>query len=634
MSNRVLKKLQGDDDLDKLKEELQLTSSEDEETVQISSGNKKPTLANAFDLLGEEDDVEEDHSPIENHPEPSAESLGTKPRKKKTKKKAKNVKTAVEDEIDLDDVELQENPHFASNGTKPVKSRYFLSIEKKDLDPENELRRIFGARVVQKDQKRRVRGRIHIKPTWLVTPNMHWAQMGKSGLSCSIDCHKDNCTYFKYEHKREYRKIQQQFWAAVDSLNPENIIGLVNAYPYHIDSLLQLSDICRMGDDVQTAAELIERALFVLESALPPSFNFAAGTCRLEYRIRENRALFLALFKHLTTIGQKSCYRTALEFCKLLYSLDPEADPLAVVLMIDFYAIKAQEYAWLIEFFNELEPVKNLSQLPNFAYSIALAYFYLKDEEESKMKAEEMLVEAILMFPGVLTAMLDKCSIQADARVLGNEYFSQTADSQSPALNQLVQLYVGRTYHVWKDPCLLPWLETASNKAVSFLEDPANAESVSEYTEKRKRRYQGSPRNILRHIILSEIKDATATLPADLAETPLMGFDPLPPTDSVDSYARVVNRVSEQGLLSSFFRSLMPSYNPNATDGPIVSVGFGDDNQAAGGGEEGTGEQLRRSVNSLVSAMRDLLTNIHLPDVTGNEEDRDDDGSWTDDSIE
>ena len=32
---------------------------------------------------------------------------------------------------------------------------------------------------------------------------------------------------------------------------------IVNRHPYHIDSLLQLSEICKMQEDSQMAAELI-----------------------------------------------------------------------------------------------------------------------------------------------------------------------------------------------------------------------------------------------------------------------------------------------------------------------------------------------------------------------------------------
>lgn len=75
------------------------------------------------------------------------------------------------------------------------------------------------------------------------------------------------------------------------------------------------------------------------------------------------RALFIAVFKHLMFVGARACYRTALEFCKLLLSLDPEGDPLGVLLAVDFYALRAQKYEWLIKLASEWEPSRNLSQV-------------------------------------------------------------------------------------------------------------------------------------------------------------------------------------------------------------------------------------------------------------------------------
>ena len=53
--------------------------------------------------------------------------------------------------------------------------------------------------------------------------------------------------------------------------------------------MLQLSDICKMGEDSQMATELIERTLFAMESAFHPLFNVAVATSRLDYRRQENR---------------------------------------------------------------------------------------------------------------------------------------------------------------------------------------------------------------------------------------------------------------------------------------------------------------------------------------------------------
>lgn len=134
------------------------------------------------------------------------------------------------------------------------------------------------------------------------------------------------------------------------------------------------------------------------------------------------RALYVTIFKHLLFVGGRACYRTALEFCKLLVSLDPDGDPLAVKLTIDFYALRAKEYSWLIDFSNEFESTKNLSQLPNFAFSTAIAHFYTSDGKTDV--ADELLQNALLMFPSVLIPLLEKCSVQMDSRLSKHSFFS------------------------------------------------------------------------------------------------------------------------------------------------------------------------------------------------------------------
>lgn len=55
---------------------------------------------------------------------------------------------------------------------------------------------------------------------------------------------------------------------------------------------------------------------------------------------------------------------------------------------------------------------------------------------------------------------------------------------------------------------------------------------------RRKVLYQRAPRNIHRHVVLSEIKEAVAALPPDVTTQSVMGFDPLPPVDTIYSYVR------------------------------------------------------------------------------------------------
>lgn len=121
-----------------------------------------------------------------------------------------------------------------------------------------------------------------------------------------------------------------------------------------------------------------------------------------------------------------------------------------------------------------------------------------------------------------------------------------------------------------------------------------------------------------------------------------MSFDPLPPIDSVSGYTRPTHVATSQqtaasqlegGLLSSFFRSLLPGFNPNE----VVSPAPTNNNNPRRGldieedeiAPEGAGANLQRSVNTLVTAMRDLLSSIHLPDL-GEPNDEDDDENTDD----
>lgn len=126
--------------------------------------------------------------------------------------------------------------------------------------------------------------------TWLVTSKYNWPQVGKTGLSMSlVETKPGGVHYFAYEHSTGYRAMQNKFLEAVESLNPDNIVAILNEHPYHVDALIQLSDLCKLSEDLPMAAEFIERALFCLESAFHPLFNVAQGNCRLDYRRQENR---------------------------------------------------------------------------------------------------------------------------------------------------------------------------------------------------------------------------------------------------------------------------------------------------------------------------------------------------------
>lgn len=272
------------------------------------------------------------------------------------------------------------------------------------------------------------------KTTWLVTPKENWPPTTKTGLSMCHDSDKSNeqlsgtrntrtVQWFKFEHSATYRQLQKKFLTAVESMDSDNIIAMINEQPYHVDSLIQLSELCKMSEDHAMASELIEHAILALESAFHPSFSLTNGTSRLDYRRQENRSLYIVLFKHAQYLEGRACARTALEISKLILSFDPIHDPLAMILVVDYYALRSKQYDWLAQLYDEWEAKNNLSQLPNMAYSYALALFY-KHKDGNLEPADKALQYAVLMFPGVVKPLLDALSVQVDSRANSHSYIS------------------------------------------------------------------------------------------------------------------------------------------------------------------------------------------------------------------
>ncbi|XP_022104331.1 transcription factor 25-like [Acanthaster planci] len=655
MSSRAMRKLHGDRSLDELRSRHQLVDEDvgdgdDDEDARMNGVAAVPI--NLFDLL-QEDDHEDgsdrnergassspgDQKPLRHETAPGAK------RKKKRKKKNKqsDVETKTQDAPENEDeIDASVREVNAMLGTLPnggagqitvsasavtMETKAVLAVEHKNLNADNEMRRIFGSNVVrQAEQRRRGRRKTYQRSTWLVSPKAEWPNIGKTGLSMKRLEIKGGYQSFTLEHSKDYQQVQFQFLDAVESLNPQNLTILLQMHPYHIDTLLQLSEVCKMSEDRQMAAELVERALYSIECSFHTMFSLTQGTCRLDYRRVENRAFFLALFRHAVFVGQRGANRTALELCKLILSLDPDTDPLGILLTIDHYALRSEQYQCLIRMYDEWEAHKNLSQLPNFAFSLALAYFHSSQDGDTT-KADAMLQTALLMYPSTLMPLLDKCSIQPDATAKKHSFFSALSHCNQPAaLNQLIALYIGRNYAMWKVPEVMKWLEVNVRLVLERVDkqDPV----VKEYQTKRQMRYRGTPRNVLRHIILSEIKEAVVSLPPELANSPVLSYDPVPPKDSIISYHRPPTQHRASSLradnnpFAEFFRSLRPSYlppPPGAIPPEPADLPAADERAGAAGGFLAPNTDLRQSLGSLMDAMRDLLNSLRPPDAQGEE---------------
>uniref|UniRef100_A0A671NZ03 Transcription factor 25 (basic helix-loop-helix) n=1 Tax=Sinocyclocheilus anshuiensis TaxID=1608454 RepID=A0A671NZ03_9TELE len=534
------------------------------------TAHKQKNTSNIFELIGEADvdvsvsdeetaericDRQQEGAPLEKDAVKNEKS-NKKKKKKKKKTPAENGRDdlSVGDDIDalLETLEKKKGPSYQSANNSASEHRPVLYVEHRNLNPETELKRYFGARAVLGDQRSKQRQRQFHRCTWMTVFKETWPRFSRPGISMSLVESKDGIQRFTFEHNRDYQQVQFKFLDAVESMDPNNfvVILLLLTTNYLIMCVRQY---------------FTEKALYSFECAFHPVFSLTSGTCRLDYCRPENRAFYLVLFKHMIFLEKRGCPRTALEYCKLILSLDPDNDPLCMLLIFDFLCLRCREYTTLIRLYEEWEVHRNLSQLPNFSFSVALSYYHLSQQEDIspvenqqlKQKSNVLLQNALIMFPGALMPLLDLCTVQPDAVVSSHAFFGPSSQiGQPPALSELVSLYVGRCHSLWKEAGLMLWLEENVRKVLKRVDshDPY----LEDCQNKRKQRYQSAPRNIHRHVLMSEIKEATATLPLEVTTQPGMGFDPLPPLDSIVSYIRPESKniFFDVSCLNSSFASL------------------------------------------------------------------------------
>ena len=76
---------------------------------------------------------------------------------------------------------------------------------------------------------------------------------------------------------------------------------------------------------------------------------------------------------------------------------------------------------------------RNLSQLPNFAFSIPLALFHSStghgtEPSETALagEADSRLQDALIMFPSLLLPLMEKCSVNLDPTVSTHSFFASS----------------------------------------------------------------------------------------------------------------------------------------------------------------------------------------------------------------
>lgn len=278
-------------------------------------------------------------------------------------------------------------------------------------------------------------------------------------------------------HSASYSHVQRAFEAAKAIHDLNGVASILIHHPYHVDSLMTLADYFRFSGEHQMAADSIAKCLYALECAWHPMFSPLQGDCRLEYTHETNKPLFSSLFSHMKNLDRRGCHRSALEVCKLLLSLDP-ADPMGAMFCIDYFSLRAEEYAWLEQFSDEYQSDNSLWNFPNFAYSLAICRFYLERDSSTKdgkivhdrETSLGLMKQALMLHPPVLKRLVEKVPLKDQAlTTITKSPFFKSEDTGIPSLDHLIRIYIERSYIIWRLPDVQKLLKDAALDVIESL---------------------------------------------------------------------------------------------------------------------------------------------------------------------
>ncbi len=490
---------------------LQLSDSDSDE-LPIRGGN-------AFSFLL----ADQSNSDLDEHEvQEEQENVGKASHIAIPQRKVKKSKPKAEDDLDTVIQEIQEQ--YKDTDT-PVASRSLqtrdsiLGVDLRNLDGDAELRRMFGKAATT--ESKRIVGR----RSTLAKPKADWPRMEKLGIDMEMLHRSEESIQFKFVHSERYRQMEEKMVQMASTFDPGAIAALLQIYPYHLNTLFTMSEIFKASGDMQHASGFIERALYANESSFDSLFITATGKCRLAYKYYENRNFHLSVFRHIQYQARKACWKTAFEFAKLLFALEPEEDALGMSLLIDFYAHKAGEYNWLLQFLDAF-PLDS----PNIAYGRALAMHHL-----GKKEATQALFDAMKRWPAIVPRLFEACGATHSKLA--------KMPKEEDGMSVMLDLIVERNHILWKEADTIEWLR----------------ETLSQFDLKMEPETFTVALNHWRGISMCDVERITSRVPGYLTRGGLWQHDPLPPLDGV-TYLSTRAPIEDMGMIEALFRSLVPSF--------------------------------------------------------------------------
>ncbi|KAK1082705.1 hypothetical protein LTR33_003732 [Friedmanniomyces endolithicus] len=587
MSSRALRKAQREREEQEQLQRLQQDEAEEEEQDGEDDAPAVSTKVSAFAMLDEVDEEVDDEeaedddggAALDATEEPTAitavapQKSAKKKRKKKGKWKGGQGQAEYQDdgldEIDKALEQLATNGASAHSGTTSAgvneaanETNRLLAIDTSHLHAQNEMRRLFGraaleqqdddeppaanqAAVGNRRQQRHAQqmGLAHalrgqgnaggrsgglaamaLRRNIFIQGKEEWPIATGGGLGMEIEEKRsDGTVLYRFVHNRMYQDVQSQFEMCVESMDPNRLVQLLQHNPYHISTLLQVSEIAKQERDHSTSGDLLERALFSFGRAVHSTFakNLGEGKARLDFRRPENREFWLASWRYMQNLSMRGTWRTVYEWAKLLLSLSPEHDPYALWLVLDQYALRSRQDLDYLNVSRNATFRAVHKDMPNVQLSQGLAEY----KGGNKGKGKQVLFTAVGRFPWVVARLMHELNLDPAPAIWGKEPRTEKEKLHS-------ELYASRAKDVWNTPENTAFLiEIAAALPPDTPSAPLNKDEITS--------------NEARHVLLSDTPALIALLPRHFTARLTSASDPLSPDEDLASYTTTRSRTSD-----------------------------------------------------------------------------------------
>lgn len=508
---------------------------------------------------------------------PKPKKKKKKPKKKATEKAASTRETPLQkgkmpekddsDEIDraLRDLNIKHSTQPRDTEGKVQNTEFsewevrvskLLAAEQKNLNPLNEMKSLFGNVALERENnpvdRRNHRpgeavdlgtallgrysyaskgaelGALSAARNCFLQGKSEWPRATSGGLSMELKSDREaQIRQYHFVRNAAYQDIQTQFQMCVESMQPERMIQLLQYNPYHISTLLQVSEIAKHQGDHSVSTDLLERALYTLGRSVHSTFSstLREGLARVESNEDESREIYLTIWRYISSLEMRGTWRTAFEWCKILLSFNILSDPYGMTHIIDQLALRGRQHKQLIELCAEGAFKDTWGHLPNIQISLSLAYL----RDSSPRLARQALAVATMKYPYIICRILSELDIIPPKSIWGSQ-------PSTEGEKLYTELYATRAKDLWNTPettsLLVEVAETLEHYDTSAADEVLPLEISLEDA---------------RHVMLTEKPPLIALLPRKYTNLPTSSSDPLPPPDSQTARDQYTQRAPGAG---------------------------------------------------------------------------------------